>query len=94
MCKYHSSCYFNESDNSCNDVNIPYGHALLLDSDDLLYSNNFSISSAHLYINTMPNPVVVYESEGTDCVVVVSGSWFESFFYFYFCTCGHALVTI
>ena len=29
-------------------VNIPYGHALLPDSDDLLYSNNFSISYAHL----------------------------------------------
>ena len=46
--KYHSSCYFNASDNSWNDVNIPYGHALLPDSDDLLYSNNFSISYAHL----------------------------------------------
>ena len=29
-------------------VNIPYGHALLPDSDDLMYSNNFSISYAHL----------------------------------------------
>ena len=29
-------------------VNIPYGHAPLPDSDDLLYSNNFSISYAHL----------------------------------------------
>ena len=29
-------------------VNIPYGQALLPDSDDLLYSNNFSISYAHL----------------------------------------------
>ncbi len=29
-------------------VNIPYGHALLPDSDDLLYSNKFSISYAHL----------------------------------------------
>ena len=29
-------------------VNIPYGHAPLPDSDDLMYSNNFSISYAHL----------------------------------------------
>ena len=29
-------------------VNIPYGHAPIPDSDDLLYSNNFSISYAHL----------------------------------------------
>ena len=29
-------------------VNIPYGHAPLPESDDLLYSNNFSISYAHL----------------------------------------------
>ena len=29
-------------------VNIPYGHTPLPDSDDLLYSNNFSISYAHL----------------------------------------------
>ena len=29
-------------------VNIPYGHALLPDSDDLMYSNNFSISYVHL----------------------------------------------
>ena len=29
-------------------VNIPYGHASLPHSDDLLYSNNFSISYAHL----------------------------------------------
>ena len=29
-------------------VNIPYGHARLPDRDDLLYSNNFSISYAHL----------------------------------------------
>ena len=29
-------------------VNIPYRHAPLRDSDDLLYSNNFSISYAHL----------------------------------------------
>ena len=29
-------------------VNIPYGHALLLDRDDLLYSNNLSISYVHL----------------------------------------------
>ena len=29
-------------------VNIPYGHARLPDSDDLLYSNNLSISYAHL----------------------------------------------
>ena len=29
-------------------VNIPYGHAPLPDSDDLLYSNNFSISHPHL----------------------------------------------
>ena len=29
-------------------VNIPYGHALLPDSDDLMYSNNVSISYAHL----------------------------------------------
>ena len=48
VCKYHSSCYFNASDNSWNDVNIPYGHALLPDSDDLLYTHNFSISYAHL----------------------------------------------
>ena len=48
VCKYHSSCYFNASDSSWNDVNIPYGHAPLPDSDDLMYSNNFSISSAHL----------------------------------------------
>ena len=48
VCKYHSSCYFNACDNSWNDVNIPYGHAPLPNSDDLLYSNNFSISYAHL----------------------------------------------
>ena len=107
MCKYHSSCYFNESDNSWNDVNIPYGHALLLESDDLLYSNNFSISYAHLLINTMPQCsrhlrerrnglcgcLKVFfartathgrarESEGTACVVVVSGTRFESLFFF------------
>ena len=29
-------------------VNIPYGHAPLPDCDDFLYSNNFSISYAHL----------------------------------------------
>ena len=29
-------------------VNIPYGHAPLPDSDDLIYSNNFSISYVHL----------------------------------------------
>ena len=29
-------------------VNIPYGHALLPDHDDLMYYNNFSISYAHL----------------------------------------------
>ena len=29
-------------------VNIPYGHALLPDGDDFMYSNNFSISYAHL----------------------------------------------
>ena len=29
-------------------VNIPYGHAPLPDSDDLLYFNNFSISYTHL----------------------------------------------
>ena len=29
-------------------VNIPYGDAPLPDSDDLLYSNNFSISYPHL----------------------------------------------
>ena len=29
-------------------VNIPYGHALLPDSDDLMYCNTFSISYAHL----------------------------------------------
>ena len=29
-------------------VNILYGHAPLPESDDLLYSNNFSISYAHL----------------------------------------------
>ena len=29
-------------------VNIPYGHAPLPDGDDLMYSNNFSISYAHL----------------------------------------------
>ena len=29
-------------------VNSLYGHVLLPDSDDLLYSNNFSISYAHL----------------------------------------------
>ena len=30
-------------------VNIPYGHAPLPDRDDLMYSNNFSISYAHLF---------------------------------------------
>ena len=29
-------------------VNILYGHALLPDGDDVMYSNNFSISYAHL----------------------------------------------
>ena len=29
-------------------VIIPYGHAPLPDSDNLMYSNNFSISYAHL----------------------------------------------
>ena len=29
-------------------VNIPYGHAPLPDGDNLMYSNNFSISYAHL----------------------------------------------
>ena len=29
-------------------VNIPHGHSPLLDGDDLLYSNNFSISYVHL----------------------------------------------
>ena len=29
-------------------MNIPYGHAPLPDSDDLLYSNNLSISYVHL----------------------------------------------
>ena len=29
-------------------VNIPYGHTLLSDGDDLMYSNNFSIFYANL----------------------------------------------
>ncbi len=37
VCNYHSSCYFNESDNSWNDVNIPYGHAPLPDGDDNVF---------------------------------------------------------
>ena len=35
-------------------VNISYWHALLMDGYDLIYFNNFSISYAHLSINTMP----------------------------------------
>ena len=40
----------------------------------------------------MATHVRTCESEGTACVIVVSGTWFESFFYFFFCMYGHALV--
>ena len=35
-------------------VNIPYGHAPLLDSDDLLYSNNFSFLCAFIDKHNAP----------------------------------------
>ena len=84
VCKYHSSCYLNTSDNSWNDVNIPYWHAQLLDSDDLLYSNNFSISYAHLQINTMPQSSCRLRERRNGlcgCFKVCC---------FFFCTYGHA----